>query len=319
MRSKHLIDPELLAGLERFPTFDFSQELLPMIRQQMAAMAAGMPTPDSHDAKLEERKIVSSAGHEIGIIIHTPRQAASARPAVLHIHGGGYIIGTAKMSSASNLQKAVAADCVVVSVDYRLAPEAIHPGPVEDCYQALKWLHENAASLGVDASRIAVEGESAGAGLAAAVALLARDRGEVAIIHQHLIYPMLDDRTCVAETQAFAGEFVWTPKSNLFGWSSLLGCAPGGDGISCYAAAARAEDLSGLPSTFIAVGALDLFAQEDIEYARRLIQAGVPTELHVYPGAYHGFEMAAEAQVSMRAQHNSISALRRALHAAAWS
>jgi triacylglycerol lipase len=167
--------------------------------------------------------------------------------------------------------------------------------------------------LGIDPARIAVEGESAGAGLAAALTLLARDRGEFAIIHQHLIYPMLDDRTCVAETHPYAGEFVWTPESNLFGWSSLLGCAPGGNGISCYAAAARAEDLSGLPSTFIAVGALDLFAQEDIEYARRLIQAGVPTELHVYAGAYHGFELAADAQVSIRAQGNSISALRRAL------
>jgi triacylglycerol lipase len=313
MRSKHLIDPELLAGLEQIPVIDFCRDLLPMIRQQIAAMAGGTPKPDSHNAKVQECKIVSSVGHEIGIFIHSPRQPAAARPAVLHIHGGGYVIGTAKMSMASNLRMAIDADCVVASVDYRLAPETTHPGPVEDCYEALKWLHENAASLGIDPARIAVEGESAGAGLAAALTLLARDRGEFAIIHQHLIYPMLDDRTCVAETHPYAGEFVWTPESNLFGWSSLLGCAPGGNGISCYAAAARAEDLSGLPSTFIAVGALDLFAQEDIEYARRLIQAGVPTELHVYAGAYHGFELAADAQVSIRAQGNSISALRRAL------
>jgi acetyl esterase/lipase len=144
----------------------------------------------------------------------------------LHIHGGGYIIGTAKMSTRQ-LQKALDADCIVASVDYRLAPETTHPGPVEDCYEALKWLHENAASLGIDAARIAVEGESAGAGLAAALALLARDRGEIPIIHQHLIYPMLDDRTCVAETHPYAGEFVWTRKSNFFGWSSLLGVHPG--------------------------------------------------------------------------------------------
>jgi len=312
MRSKHLIDPELLAGLDQIPSIDFSQDLLAVIRQGIGKMVEGIP--DSRDAMVEERKVISSAGHEIGILIHSPRKPASARPAVLHIHGGGYIIGTAKMSTAANLKKAIDADCVIASVDYRLAPETTHPGPVEDCYEALKWLHENAAFLGIDPARIAVEGESAGAGLAAALTLLARDRGEIAIIHQHLIYPMLDDRTCVAETHPYAGEFVWTPQSNCFGWSSLLGCAPGGAGISCYAAAARAEDLSGLPSTYIAVGALDLFAQEDIEYARRLIQAGVPTELHVYPGAYHGFDLAAGAQVSIRAQLNSISALRRALH-----
>jgi len=313
MSSKHLIDPELLAGLAQFPAIDFSPGLLAVARQQLGVLAGGMP--ESPDAKVEERKISSSAGHEIGVLIHSPRSPAAARPAVLHIHGGGYIIGTAKMSTASNLKKAVDADCVVASVDYRLAPETTHPGPVEDCYEALKWLHENAASLGIDAARIAVEGESAGAGLAAALALLARDRGEIPIIHQHLIYPMLDDRTCVAEPHPYAGEFVWTRKSNFFGWSSLLGRAPGGEGISCYAAAARAEDLSGLPSTFIAVGALDLFVAEDIEYARRLILAGVPTELHVYPGAYHGFELAGDTQVSIRARHNSISALRRALHA----
>ncbi len=315
MRSKHLIDPELLLGLEMLPKMDFSAEMLPTVRQQRALMTAAMPLPDMQDAKVEERCIVSSAGHEIGMLVHSPTKPAPARPAVLHIHGGGYVMGTAKMGVAANLQKALDADCVVVSVDYRLAPETIHPGPLEDCYEALKWLHQNAASLGVDRKRIAVLGESAGGGLAAALALLARDRGEVSIVHQHLIYPMIDDRTCVAKTHGFAGEFVWTANSNLFGWSSLLGRAPGGEGISCYAAAARAENLAGLPSTFIAVGALDLFVQEDVQYARRLIDAGVPTELHVYPGAYHGFELAAAARVTIRAQQNSIDALRRALHA----
>jgi acetyl esterase/lipase len=314
MRSKHLIDPELLDGLEQLPSLDFSAEILPAIRLQMG-LAAAAPIVESPDAKVEERKIVSSAGHDIGMVIHSPKKPAAARPAFLHIHGGGYIIGTAKMGVPANLQRALEADCVVVSVDYRLAPETTHPGPIEDCYAALKWLYENAESLGADPTRIAIGGESAGGGLAAALALLARDRGEVPIVHQHLIYPMIDDRTCVRETHGFAGEFVWTPRSNLFGWSSLLGRAPGGEGVSCYAAAARAENLSGLPGTFIAVGTLDLFIQEDMHYASRLIQAGVPTELHVYPGAYHGFELAATAQVSMRAQQNSISALRRALHA----
>ena len=314
MQSKHLIDPELLVGLDMIPNIEFSVEGLPVIRNQIAATMS-MPLPEIAGAKVQQRRIVSRAGHEIGILVHSPVKPAAARPAVLHIHGGGYVIGTARMSSAGNLQKALEADCVVASVDYRLAPETIHPGPVEDCYEALQWLHENAASLGVDPGRIAVEGESAGGGLAAALALLARDRGEFSIIHQHLIYPMIDDRTCLAQSHGVVGEFVWTPQSNRFGWTSLLGQAPGGDGISCYAAAARASDLSGLPSTFIAVGALDLFVQEDIQYARRLVEAGVPTELHVYPGAYHGFDIAAAAQVSIRAQYTSLHALRRALHA----
>lgn len=218
------------------------------------------------------------------------------------------------MNVAANQLTAAAADCVIVSVDYRLAPETPHPGPIEDCYAALKWLHDEAGSLGVDAARIAVAGESAGGGLAAALALLARDRGEVRLIHQHLIYPMIDDRTCTAEPHPYAGEFVFTPNSNRFGWSALLGCAPGAEGVSPYAAAARAEDLTGLPSTYIAVGALDLFIEENLEYARRLIRAGAPTELHIYPGAYHGFDAVSEGALAKAARNHSLTALRRALH-----
>jgi triacylglycerol lipase len=217
------------------------------------------------------------------------------------------------MTRLANQQMAHEAECLVVSVDYRLPPEVPYPGPLEDCYCGLLWVHENADELGVDRGRIAVAGESAGGGLVAALALLARDRGEVPLVHQHLIYPMLDDRTCRQTANPFAGEFVWSPESNQFGWSSMLGGQTGGPDVPAYAAPARADDLSGLPSTFIAVGALDLFAEEDMEYARRLMRAGVPTELHVYPGAYHGFELAAQAQVTKAAHHNSMAALRRAL------
>ena len=319
MRSKHLVDPELLVGLDAMPSFTFSAEVLPMIRDAMAAMSAerGVTAPDPAEAgvRVEKRTIAGADGHGIGVLVCTPLAPVEGlRPGVLHIHGGGYVIGSAEMTSDSNRKLAVDADCVIVSVDYRLAPETPHPGPVEDCYAALKWLHDHAASLGVDPARIALAGESAGAGLAAALALLARDRGEVAIRHQHLTYPMIDDRTAVGDPHPFTGEFVWTPESNHYGWSCLLGHAPGGEGVSPYAAAARAEDLSGLPSTYIAVGALDLFVEEDIEFARRLIRAGVPTELHVYPGAYHGFELAAEAAIVHKAHANSLAALRRALH-----
>jgi len=316
MSSKHLIDPEILPALALLPSVAFSSEVIKTVREELAAL----PATDSGAVPLEvevyEAKIRTRAGHEIAIVIHVPREAAAARPALLHIHGGGYVVGTARMSTPANQALALQANCVVVSVDYRLAPETPHPGPIEDCYAALTWLHDNATALNVDATRIAVAGESAGGGLAAALALLARDRGEVKLIHQHLTYPMLDDRTCIASTSPYVGEFVWMPASNRFGWSSLLGCEPGGEDVSPYAAAARAEDLSGLPSTFISVGALDLFSEENLDYARRLIRAGVPTELHVYPGAFHAFDLALEAQVTKKALENSLSALRRALHPA---
>ena len=315
MNSKHLVDPELLSALETFPKVEFSSEVISVMRATMADMLTGIPISDSSEVVTQEYKISSGNGLEVSVFVHTPRQLSTEpRPAVLHIHGGGYVIASAKMFIADNQQMALDAHCLVASVDYRLAPETTHPGPIDDCYTALKWLHENAKILHIDPARIAVTGESAGGGLAAALALLARDRGEVRIAHQHLISPMLEDRTCVGDVNPYAGEFVWTRGSNRFGWSSLLGCAPGGDGVSEYAAAARARDLSGLPNAFIAVGALDLFAEENMEYARRLMRAGVPTELHVYPGAYHGFEFVTEAPVTQRAKQISSAALRRALH-----
>jgi acetyl esterase/lipase len=199
-------------------------------------------------------------------------------------------------------------------VDYRLAPETPHPGPVEDCYAALRWLYSHTGELGVDPTRIAIGGASAGGGLAAGLTLLTRDRGEVPLAFQFLIFPMLDDRTVTAtEPHPYTGEFIWTPEANRFGWTSLLGKEPGGPDVSPYAAAARAESLEGLPPTFINVGALDLFLEEDMEYARRLMRAGVPTELHVYPGAFHGFHMTANAKVSLAAVRDQLDALKRAL------
>jgi triacylglycerol lipase len=207
------------------------------------------------------------------------------------------------------------ADCVIVCVDYRLAPETRFPGAIEDCYAALGWTFANAPSLGIDPGRVGVMGESAGGGLAAALALLARDRREHALAFQHLIYPMLDDRTCVsASPHPFAGEFVWSAQNNAYGWASLLGVAPGSPDVSCYAAPARAEDLQGLPPSFIATAALDLFLEEDIDYARRLLRQGVPVELHVYPGACHSFDLLLAADVARQANRDSLAALRRALH-----
>jgi triacylglycerol lipase len=226
-----------------------------------------------------------------------------------------FVVGTAAMMDPAHRALALELDCSIVSVEYRLAPETPFPGAIEDCYAALAWLFKEAPRLGVDSSRIGVMGESAGGGLAAALALLTRDRGEYRLAFQHLIYPMLDDRTCVsAPPHPYTGEFIWTPHNNAFGWSALLNAQPGSDGVSIYAAPARAEDLSGLPKAFISTGALDLFLEEDIEYARRLARHGVPVEMHVYAGAYHAFDLQFDARVAADAARDSASALRRALH-----
>ena len=171
--------------------------------------------------------------------------------------------------------------------------------------------------MGIDPERIAIGGGSAGGGLAAALGLLARDRGRLRVAFQVLLVPMLDDRTVVsADPHPYTGEFIWTPLNNQVGWTALLGGAPGGDGVSPYAAPARAESLVGLPPTYISTGSLDLFLEENLEYARRLIRAGAPTELHVYPGAYHGFSRAASARVSKAYKRDMFQALQRAFEPA---
>ncbi|EYF07104.1 alpha/beta hydrolase [Chondromyces apiculatus] len=318
MTTRHLVDPELLPLLDRIPPIQITPETLPQIRAmrreanaQMAAAAPAFP-----DVEVEERRVPGPDGApEVRVLIYLPKDAPRPLPALLWIHGGGYVFGSADGDDAKVKEMVSLLGCAAVSVDYRLAPETPHPGPVEDCYAALTWLHANAAQLGVDTTRIAIGGKSAGGGLAAGLGLLTRDRGEVPLVFQLLIYPMLDDRTAVAgDPHPHVGEFVWTPEANLVGWTALLGKAPGGEGVSPYAAAARAESVAGLPATFISVGALDLFVEENLEYARRLMRAGVPTELHVYPGAFHGFSMLASAQVSQAYHRDLMDALRRALH-----
>lgn len=311
---RDLVDPSLLPGLDLMPAFALSAEALPAIREGMAQMVAQMPEPADRGVTYSDESVDGADGNSVPVRVYTPAGDATLRPAILHIHGGGYVLGTHLMSHLSNLQLAAASEAVVVSVDYRLAPETPAPGSVEDCYAALKWLAAQAEALGVDPARIAVRGESAGGGLAAALCLLARDRGRPAIVHQNLIYPMLDDRSCVTDHPAHLGAFVWAPEANSFGWRALLGVEPGSAQVPAYAVPARAETLAGLPPAFIAVGALDLFVVEDLDYARRLLEAGVATELHVYAGAYHGFDIMADAAPTQRMRGDAIAALRRALH-----
>ena len=313
MTSKHLVDRDLLPMIEQMPGFQFSRDTLAATRAMMQAMRPATAPPANVD--VSERHIPGPKGApEVSVIVTRPKAAGNGRPGILHIHGGGYIMGTAAMNVLTDAAYATHFGAVVVSVDYRLAPETPHPGPVEDCYAALAWLHTQAAELGVDRKRIAVTGESAGGGLAAATVLLARDRAHYAVAFQHLVFPMLDDRTTThSDASPHLGEFVWTRESNLFGWTALLGRAPGGADVSPYAAPARMTDLSRLPPTFLACGALDLFLEENLDYARRLIRAGVPTEMHIYAGAPHGFMMVEAAAVSKAFTRDSMAAMQRGL------
>lgn len=317
MHTKHLVDHELLPMLEAFPTMQFTQETLPQIRAGIVElMAQGSALlPEFPDIVVTRRAVPGPDGApDVPVIIYLPKSAPRPLPALLWIHGGGYVIGSAEQDDEEVKSFVDQVGCAAISVDYRLAPETPAPGSVEDCYAALKWLHASAGELGVDAGRIAIGGASAGGGMAAALGLLTRDRGEVPLAFQLLIYPMLDDRTVTTpDPHPYTGEFIWTPDANRFGWSALLGQAPGGADVSPYAAPARAASLAGLPPTFISVGALDLFLEEDIEYARRLMREGVPTELHVYPAAFHGFNLMPTAKVTHAFYREVMAALRRAL------
>jgi acetyl esterase/lipase len=315
MTTRHLVDPELVAMLDIFPALTLTPESLALARTSLKEMYIQVPIPDFPAISVNEHSISGPQGApDVRVFVYRPTERSTPLPAVLWIHGGGYVLGSADQEDLQAKSIVSTVGCVVVSVDYRLAPETPHPGPVEDCYAALAWLYAHAEELGVDTTRIALGGASAGGGLAAGLALLTRDRGEVPLAFQLLIYPMLDDRTALsAEPHPYTGEYIWTPEANRFGWTSLLGQEPGGPDVSCYAAAARADHLEGLPPTFISVGSLDLFLEEDMEYARRLMRAGVPTELHVYPGAFHGFNMAAGAKVSQAFTRDYLDALARAL------
>jgi acetyl esterase/lipase len=317
-----MLDPEIASALAASPigAMDFGTWTLETIPGLRASMAA-MPLPElpstttvHHDVVVEDPTGRSAAT----VRVYTPPVVASTgRPCLLWIHGGGYMFGTGLTVDARLNRWVEELDCVAVSVEYRLAPEFPYPAPLDDCYAALQWTVEHADELGVDTGRIVVVGASAGGGLAAALSLVARDRGEHPIAYQLLIYPMIDDRN-VSPSSRLVGAPIWSRGANLLGWEAYLGHEPGRDGVHEYAAPARAVDLAGLPPTFIGVGTLDVFRDEDIEYASRLLAAGVPTELHVYPGAVHGFEaIVPSAAVSQRCQRDITDALARALSPAA--
>jgi acetyl esterase/lipase len=312
------IDREIAEALVASPvsTFDFGSieySALPALREAMATMARP-PLPAMPDGITYSDEVVpaSAGGPDVTVRVYRGAATSTTGPGIVWIHGGGYMFGSGLMEDVRLGRWARDLGAAVVSVEYRLAPEHPYPAPLDDCYAVLAWTVANADKLGVDAARIAVAGASAGGGLAAGLALLARDRGEYALAYQMLIYPMIDDRNVTPSS--YLDTLVWTRAANLLGWRAYLGDTAGTDDVAAYAAPARAGDLDGLPPAFIGVGTLDVFRDENIEYAQRLLAAGVPTELHVYPGATHGFEaMCPGAAVAQRCQRDIDDALKRAL------
>ena len=297
------LDPELATALEQMP-LSFSGITADNIGIVREAMAAMRPPEVETDVVVERRSVPTSDGNVVVYIYH--RNPTQPQPALLWIHGGGYIVGTAEDDRARIIAENL--DCVVVSVDYRLAPEHPFPAGSEDCFAALLWMVEHAGDLKIDATRLAIGGASAGAGMAAGVALMNRDRSGPELALQLLMYPMIDNLHDTPSGQ-YTNHPVWDQGTSFSAWEMYLGGTPGVD-ASPYAAASRAKDLSRLPPAYICVGTEDLFRDEDIDYARRLIDAGVPCELAVFPGMYHGGDMfVPQARISRRLNANFLSAL----------
>ena len=308
------VDPELAAALKKFPA---GPEIS---AQTLAATRAGDKNSSMSDAPaLRPRKAtVPGPGGQVPVLIIDPRPGAANRPATVYIHGGGYVAGRADTNIQLAQDIAQGTGSMVVSVDYTLAPEAHFPKSLEQNYAALAWLHKSARQFGVDPARLAVMGDSAGGGHAAMLAIAARDRREIPLAFQCLIYPMLDDRTgSTSRVPPHMGHFIWTEAESRFGWTSLLGQPAGSPSVPPGSVPARVADVSGLAPAFIGVGSRDLYCEDDIAYARRLIHAGVRSELMVVPGAYHGFDIVArDAKLTVAFRNAWQAALRRGLKVA---
>ena len=316
-----ITDPQLAAGLSRFEQAvpgGITLDDIPTMRQIQegltTAMAAGVP--DILGVVTSDHYAPGPDGApDVMVRIYQPETRPDKLPALLWIHGGGYVLGSVQGDDLRAKGMALALNCVIASVEYRLAPEHPFPAPLEDCYAALKWLTGSADQFGINTARIAIGGASAGGGLAAGLSLLARDRAEVDVCYQFLIYPMIDDSNVEQSGPDVPETPVWTRANNLAGWRSYLQQEPGSEGVSAYAAAIRAEDVRGLPPTYIGVGTPDLFRNEDIVYAQRLMNAGVPTELHVYADGFHIFDgFAPESDAAERFKAEQTRLLARALH-----
>ena len=308
------LDPEIAEVFPHLPPLDLTD--IPTARTTMMNMLA------EAQAGIQRSQNVVYSDHQapglngapqVRVRLYRPADQPGQLPCLYWIHGGGHVLGQIEQDDLMMEHIVEAVGCAAVSVEWRRPPEHPFPAPMDDCYAGLKWAHANAAELGLDPGRIAVGGASSGGGSAAGLALLARDRGEVPVCFQLLVYPMLDDRNVTPASQAVTEPKVWNRQSNLIGWHSYVGDAVGTDQVSPYAAPTRADSLAGLPPAYLPVGDLDLFIDEDIEYAQRLQQADVPAELHVYPGGIHGFDLLAPAsRLAQRFVRDRDEALRRA-------
>jgi acetyl esterase/lipase len=289
--SKYL-DPQLADGLQFMQALtgdsDITQDL-PAARAAANArdemLLANMVMPDTIAQMMESAP--AGDGHHIDMRIMQPKTDGK-KPLFFWIHGGGYVLGQAQQGDRFTL-RAAEMGCYAASVEYRLSPETAYPGPLQDCYEGLAYLLDQAERLGIDANKVIIGGVSAGGGLCAGLALLIRDRGLCTPLGQVLVYPMIDDTNIAPASEALPDTYVWSRRYNEFGWQAYLGDLFGCDDVPIYAAPARAGDLSGLPPTYMPVGDLDLFLDENIAYAQKLTRAGVPTHFHIVPGAFHGF------------------------------
>ncbi|WP_329026346.1 alpha/beta hydrolase [Streptomyces sp. NBC_00690] len=315
-------DPELSAALTAWGN-EGREPVTPenlATRQQQDAATRPRPTVPELSAdglfKVDELFVPGESGRpDVALVCARPTGATGRLPVLYYMHGGGMVMGNAWSVLPQVLHEwAGALELAVVSVEYRLAPQARYPEPIEDCYAGLSWVAAHAIELRVDADRIIVGGKSAGGGLAAALALLTRDRGGPAPIGQLLLCPMLDDRNNTFSSHQMAGVDTWDRTSNATAWQALLGDRCGAPDLPPYAAPARATDLSGLPPAYIDVGSAETFRDEDVAYAQAIWQAGGQAELHVWPGAFHGFDtFVPGAALSRDARNARLRWLRRLL------
>jgi acetyl esterase/lipase len=290
-QSYGLVDPDCRDVLEILDSPAPTDATLAALRAASGPAAKMIDVTVETGVSLTQRTIPGPKGApDVRLLILTPLGMQSTVPALLYFHGGGFIAGSPDIMIGWGSKLAKQVGCVIVLPTYRLAPETRWPGPIEDLYAALCWVGGYAEVLGIDPARIAIGGGSAGGGHAAALALHVRKLGGPKIMYQLLMFPMLDDRPVA---NPYAGEFGWTREHDRFGWTALLGVLAGSQDVPTEAVPGRVHDLSGLPPAYIGIGALDLFIDANLDYARRLMHGGVPVELHVFPGGYHGFEFVA--------------------------
>ncbi|MCE7001700.1 alpha/beta hydrolase [Kibdelosporangium philippinense] len=315
--SKYAIDPELLPWLDMLPLFEVRDATsLAEVRAGLDQMRDKVtPYEPTHPIDIRDEVVPGPAGApDVAVRIYRRADREGPQPALFYIHGGGFIMGGLEMADLYAIPIVDKLGIVVVAVDYRLAPETPFPGPVEDCYAALLWTAAKASELGIDPARLAIGGESAGGGLTAGTTLLARDRGGPALCYQYLWIPELDDRLATECMREYVDTPMWNYPNAVFSWDSYLGEGKRGtEDVSPYAAPARAADLAGLPPTVVTVCQFDPLRDEGLEYARRLSQANVPTELRGYAGSFHGSTLIGDAAVTQRAAADQLADLSRGL------